>query len=182
MNTRKPQVENLEVKVLNFNPKSISEALHIPEEAVLREFTDGRVISRFSEYWGAKLYNFEKYSNSNHKDTDGAIHTESLGDIGVSIKTLTKAGIRFQNSKNVGSGRKCSPEDLLDAILSAPRILIVDVVEFPKVSFVMLTSQTIGKWVYQKSLGINGLKREKFYELLSQTHNIHYVEQVLAGV
>jgi len=94
----------LQVYNLSFNPKKIGDALCITENQVRDEFSDGRVISRFSEYWASRLYNFQKCKSSNEAGYDGTI-TLKLTKIKVGVRSLTKSGIKFQQSKYIGSGR-----------------------------------------------------------------------------
>lgn len=120
----------------DFDVNAIASALGISVEAVLKEFKDGRVISRFTEHWCAELYNFVKNDSSDAEGFDGFVPSEGgLGDQKIAVRTLTARGIKFQQSKYIGSGRCCTQENLIESLQMADYELVVDCIGFPTVLF-----------------------------------------------
>ena len=118
---------------LKLDVNNLAKSLGISEEAVVKEFTDGRVISRFAEHWAARLYNFDKAVNSNQKGYDGVFITP-LVNLRIGVRSLTKSGIKFQDSKYIGSGRNCNTENLIESVNSFDVEIVVDIIEFPDIS------------------------------------------------
>ena len=134
-------------------------------DQVLKEFTDGRVISRFSEHWAAVLFEFEKSKNTNEKSTDGKIVHPLLGSIRIGVRSLTNSGIKFQDSKYIGSGRKCDDEALIESISKIDFEIVVDIIDFPQIYFVPINSKDLMDAFEAGKLTCNGLRRRLFYEL-----------------
>jgi len=114
----------LVVSVLEFDPAAIANALKITPEQAIGALQDGRGAWPFSEIWGERLYEFIKHSNTNQPASDGAVALSQLGDMNVSVKALTRGGVKFQQSKFVGYGRSGainSQSHELSSGMSAPR-------------------------------------------------------------
>jgi len=147
-------------------PQQIAEALKISVESVTKEFQDGRVISRFAEYWAAELFGFHKHNGSNIPLTDGELTTPQMGSIKVSVRTLTKRGIKFQQSKFIGYGRSCNKENLIKSIEEVDKFCVVDITNFPKITLVLLDTKVLLRWIREEKLSQVGLNKVKFYTLL----------------
>ncbi len=150
------------------NVAELSAALKITPDEVIREFRDGRVISHFAEIWGNRIFGYAKHLNSNYRGSDASIDLGNMGPFEISVRSLTEAGIRFQRSVNTGGGRKpASQEDVIDAINAVDRVVVVDIREFPLVSFMALNSKWLLKKAYEKAITPNGLKAKRFYNLVN---------------
>src|SRR5688500_2813713 len=99
---RKPK---LVISKINFDANAIAAALKVTPEQTIAALRDGRGAWPFSELWGAHLYEFIKHANTNQPFSDGAVALGQLRDVNVSVKALTRGGIKFQQSKYVGFGR-----------------------------------------------------------------------------
>ena len=66
---------SIKIYKLTFDCQRIADALWIHYADANKEFHDGRVVSRFSEYWAGKLYGFKKSNNSNQAAYDGTIES-----------------------------------------------------------------------------------------------------------
>jgi hypothetical protein len=113
---------------------AISHALKITPSDVVAKFRDGRVTSWFAEIWGERLFRYTKHPNSNHPGSDASIDLGAMGPFEISVRSLTNAGIRFQKSANIGSGRSASQSDVDDAIAGVDRVVVVDIRDFPKLT------------------------------------------------
>jgi len=152
---------------LVFNPQKIADALWIAPEDVITYLTDGRVAAKFAEIWVSNLYGLNLATNSNEKGSDAFLPTDvpMLGNdtLSASVKTLTKSGIKFQMSKFVGSGRTCTKDDLLNSILEAYLMAVVDIIDFPNVLVTVVKQKTLVKAVINGNLTLTGWNREKYY-------------------
>ncbi len=157
---------------MTFDAKAIADALNLTESVVVNEFRDGRVASRFTEHWGAKIYGYLKHKNTNASDSDGQIKAGDLPNaLTISVKSLTKSGVKFQHSKFIGSGRGCTFDDLKDSIKSVDLYLIVDISEFPELIFLPIRSVVLLSWVKEDKLTPRGLSKRAFYENLSKDYS-----------
>lgn len=150
---------------LDFDIDSLASALHISKQAALEEFQDGRVAARFAEHWASHLFHFIKHP-SNYPRSDGKIKTNGIGDIEISVKTLTHNGVKFQRSKHVGMGRTCTKDDLINSLSDVDRFCIVDITTFPNVKIILISSQIIMGWVVNNQLTPSGISKTKFYDLI----------------
>jgi hypothetical protein len=144
-------------------PAKVAEALWISEEDVVREFSDGRVTSRFGEIWAGKLYEFNKCENTNESGYDGLIEHPLVGRIRVGVRSLTKSGIKFQMSKFTGSGRTCTIEDLRTSIAAMDFEIVMDIVDSPIVHMVPVKAEDLMGLVTAGELTPSGLNRSSFY-------------------
>lgn len=152
-----------------FDPQRIADALWIRRSQAEKEFKDGRVVSRFSEYWTEKLYGFKKSDNSNTAMYDGYILNPLLGKIYVSVRSLTKAGIKFQQSKFIGSGRKCSKQDLLESMSGIDFEIVVDITDFPCVMISVVAAEKLTNMIRNGGLTPSGLNRSNYYKKMFHT-------------
>ena len=76
---------------------------------------------------------------------------------------MTNSGIRFQQSKYIGSGRTCNKELLLKSLDDVDFIIIVDIINFPQIKFIPVPSSTIIGLINNDSLTHNGYRENSFY-------------------
>lgn len=155
------------VKRVVFDAPAIAKALHVPESVAVAKFKDGRVAGQWTELWGARLYAYVVHGHANVPATDGAVSAAALGDLGVSVKSLTARGVKFQQSVYVGAGRSCSQGDLINSISKSDRHLVVDVRAFPTVDFVVLTSTWLLNKAHAGALTPGGWSGGRLYDELS---------------
>jgi hypothetical protein len=162
-----------------FDPQIIADALWINYDQAEKEFKDGRVVSRFSEYWTEKLYGFKKSSNTNTAMYDGYITNPLLGKLYISVRSLTKSGIRFQQSKFIGSGRHCNRDDLINSISNIDFEIVVDIVDFPCVMLSVVSAGNLLEKIKSGRITPSGLNRIKYYkELFNTTFNKMDVKKI----
>jgi hypothetical protein len=148
---------------MKIDTDTLSESLLISPDECMDAFSDGRVISRFSEYWVCKALGFTKHSNTNHKSSDA--HCNGFE---ISIRSLTKNGIRFQDSRFIGAGRTCSRQDLIDSVEATDRWAVCDINDFPYIHIYQLRSMTIRQWVTEGEVTPSGLTPSKFVKLMNR--------------
>ncbi|MBE7184511.1 MAG: hypothetical protein INR68_08910 [Methylobacterium mesophilicum] len=169
----------LVVTKIEFNPQSIAEALRIEPDQVISAFRDGRGAWPFSEIWGAKLYEFIKHGNTNVPFSDGAIALEQLRDVNVSVKALTRGGIKFQQSKFVGFGRRTDKEGLIASLEACDRVVIVDLTEFPTVSFLPVDGTRLVSAAHKGALTTTGWSKAALMKWLQATYAVSEVTLAL---
>jgi hypothetical protein len=155
-------------KMIVLNPKMISVAVWVSENDANDTFSDGRVASRFTEKWASRIYNLIMSKNTNNPGSDADIQTGNilLGNIPVGVRSLSKAGIKFQQSKFIGSGRTCTIDNLIESIKAVEIEIVVDIADAPKIKFIPIYSKILLKMISDGVLTPNGLTRNKFYTVL----------------
>jgi hypothetical protein len=174
---------------VTFDAENLAKSLMVPTDVAIKEFKDGRVISRFSEHWCAKLYRFQKNTSSDEKGYDGYIEVGELGTKYIAIRSLTNQGIRFQLSIYQGGGRVCTQENLIDSLSNVDYELIVDCMDFPVVRFLPVDAKILLNLANQRlpkkddkfsfALNPSGLKPRMFYErcFKKQVDELQFVDK-----
>lgn len=103
----------------------ISQALKITPADLVDKFQDGRISSWFAEIWGERLFKYTKHLNTNYPGSDASIDLGAMGPFEISVRSLTKRGIKFQKSANIGSGRRATQDDVDNAVASVERVVVV---------------------------------------------------------
>jgi hypothetical protein len=165
----------LVVSVVEFNVASIAKALKLEPAQITAAFQDGRGAWPFSELWGERLFEFVKHSNSNEPSSDGAVALDQLRNVNVSVKALSKAGVKFQQSKFVGYGRTTTKENLIASVEACDRVVVVDITEFPKVRFIPLDGTRLVSAVHNRKLTANGWSKARLLNWLSETYDVSEV-------
>ena len=158
-----------------FDLEALSAALKLNPNEVRLAFRDGRGAWPFSEMWGEKLFEFVKHANSNHPTSDGAVALEQLRNVNVSVKALSPAGVKFQQSKFVGIKRTGTKEDLLASVEACDRVVVVDVTDFPEVRFIPIDGTRLVSAVHRNELGLNGWKPVRLRRWLEATYSVSEV-------
>lgn len=153
-------------KTVRKDAKQIASALEVSVEAVVNGFRDGRVAAPWLEEWASNLYRFDKHANSNTAYTDGQVETNGIGPIGVQVKSLTQGGVKFQQSKFVGSGRSCEQADLERSIRAVDKFCVVDITQFPFLEFYLIDSKILLTWTLTGKLTCSGLSPNKFRSMV----------------
>lgn len=168
----------LVISSIVFDVDAIAAGLKLVPDQVVTALRDGRGAWPFSEFWGERLYEFVKHSNTNEPSSDGAVALDQLRNVNVSVKALSKAGVKFQQSKFVGSGRRTTKADLIASVESCDRVVVVDITEFPVVRFIPIDGTRLVSAVHTDELGIAGWKRSKLSKWLDATYDVSEVKLV----
>jgi hypothetical protein len=166
---------NLVISRIEFDSAVIAQALKITEEEATTALRDGRGAWPFSEIWGGRLYEFIKHSNTNVPLSDGAVALGQLRDATVSVKALTRGGLKFQQSKFVGYGRGTDRDGLVSSIEASDRVVVVDITEFPIVRFLPLDSTRLVSAAHTGRLTVNGWSKQKLYAWVSEVYDVSEV-------
>jgi hypothetical protein len=161
---------------LTFDLAKLSEALRLSSDVVQAAFRDGRGAWPFSEKWGERLFEFATHANTNMPVSDGVHQLQRLGDLSVSVKALTRAGVKFQQSKDVGSGRKSDRAKLIASLEGCDRVVVVDITSFPEVVFYPIDTRRLLSAAHSGRLGIGGWSPIQFKAWISETYHLGVVE------
>lgn len=154
---------------MRLDPEKIGRALVIAPATAIQEFQDARVASRFAEHWAAALFGYLKHKDTNAPGSDGTAYFGAFGPHKVSHKCLSKAGVKFQRSSFVGSGRECTKEDLIQSIAEVDYFCICDIRSFPELKMLSIKTRLVRRWIDDGKLTPSGLSPRRFYELLGET-------------
>ena len=149
------------------NINLLAEALLMPEQDCVDEFRDGRVASRFTEHWAARIFGFKRHRRD-HPGSDGYYVLPEGDEIRGAVRTLTESGIKFQDSKYIGSGRSCSQQDLTRSIRNTDMWIVFDIRNFPIVEPIKVRTSILEYWIEQGDLTTAGLSAVKFAMLLNR--------------
>lgn len=165
----------LVVSKIEFDAAEIAGAMRISRDQAIAALRDGRGAWPFSEMWGERLFEFIKHSNTNNPFSDGAVALEQLRDVTVSVKALTRGGIKFQQSKYVGSGRGTNKTGLIASLEACDRIVVVDIRDFPIVSFIPIDATRLLSAAHTNILTVNGWSATSLYNWLRATYDVREV-------
>ena len=152
----------------------IARALRIAETDAVEKFRDPRVVSWFAEIWGETLFGFRRHVSSNHAGSDAALALGAIGRFDISVRCFNKGAIKFQKSKFIGSGRKASLEDLTRSVEEVERIVLVDLREFPKLSFYPIDSKSILRLIRNGGLTAGGITPKRISVWVKQEFSLIY--------
>ena len=128
--------------------------------------------SWFAEIWGERLFSYKKHPNTNYPGSDASIDLGAIGPFEISVRSLTRAGIKFQKSRNIGSSRSATQSDVYDAIAEVERVVVVDIRVFPNLTFIPLDSKWLLRQAHAGVLTARGLTAARFYGLLTEEFDI----------
>jgi hypothetical protein len=152
----------------------IALALRIAEVDVVEKFRDPRVVSWFAEIWGETLFGYRRHPSSNHPGSDAQLSLGAIGRFDISVRCFNKGNIKFQKSKFIGSGRKTTSEDLIKSVEDVERIIIVDLRDFPLLSFYPIDSKSILRLIRNGDLTASGLTPKRLDVWLAQEFSLRY--------
>lgn len=152
--------------------KDISKALRISEQDAIAKFQDARVTSWFAEIWGERLFNYTKHASANQAGSDAAIALGAIGRFDIGVRCFFRNTIKFQKSKFIGSGRSATKDDLIASLEDVERYVIVDLRQFPVLSFYPLDTKALLKLVYTDQLTTNGISPSRFDTWIAGTFNV----------
>jgi hypothetical protein len=86
----------------------------------------------------------------------------------LSVRCLTKCGVKFQLSEFMGKGRTCDIDDLIYSIDSYPYFVIVDITAYGKWNLFILESAELLRCVHNGTLKPSGWRKKSFYEHIAK--------------
>jgi hypothetical protein len=154
--------------------EQIARALRIAEIDAIEKFKDPRVASWFAEIWGETLFGYRRHPSSNHPGSDAELSLGAIGRFDISVRCFNNGNIKFQKSKFIGSGRKGTPDDLIKSVEDVERVVIVDLRDFPGLSFYPVDSKAVLRLIRTGGLTNNGLTPKRFDSWIEKEFALEY--------
>lgn len=129
--------------------------LGLSKRRLLEVMQDGRVAAHFAEAW----------LDEDIWDIPSEV-LEAVQDGRARVRVLTKQ-VRFQDSKQMGVGRSCTPEQLTEAVGRFECFVIFDMEIFPRVKVHLIPGSVVNDWAQKGLLKVAGIPRSTFYHLLA---------------
>ena len=149
---------------MEWDLSQISRALKLTESDVIEYFTDGRRVSficerKIRDQVGGKL-----------AKTEGAGYDLLQDQKKWEVRSITKGGTYFSPSFQVGSGRKFDEEGFLKKLDEIEGYILCDILEFPKIPYWRITSETVRSWYDNNQIGVRASTSRK--NILSLINNL----------
>ena len=158
-----------ENNILHWNIDKLSEALKIDIKSVKDYFTDGRRISFILERRLAKEFIKGKLAESEKSGYD----IDDPGGGKWEVRSITKGGVYFTPSGQVGRGRKFNKKEFLNKVKEIKGYIVCDVTSFPNVPFWAISSEDVSMWWQKGLLGKNAkISRKKSLDLIRTLYSI----------
>jgi len=148
---------------LEWNIEDVAKALKISPEDVKTYFTDGRRVSfilerRIANEFIKGILALSEGAGYDLMDSSGGKWE---------VRSITKRGIFFNPSRDVGSGRKFDEGRFLEKLNEIKGYIVCDVVRFPAIPFWIITASEVLNWWQTGKLQSNArVSRSKVLELL----------------
>lgn len=144
----------------------IATAFMVPFERLLAVLSNGRAFSP----WGEEICQVIGQAVLHaHRDIKGSDGISQNGDL-ISIKSLTKQGVKIQMSVFTGAGRSCSMDQLRLSARHAQFHLIVDITDLSCLRVSALPQDLLLAWIDAGLLTPSGIgSPEEFYALIEAT-------------
>jgi len=147
-------------KYLKWDISKLKTALELSEEDVKKYFTDGRRVSFLTERMIVKKY------NGILSPSEGAGYDVIMpGGKKWEVRSLTK-NVYFCPSKMVGSSRSFDEKGFLNKLDEIEGYYICDILQFPKIPYVTISSKVIRDHYFSGELGkTSRITRKTFFNL-----------------
>jgi hypothetical protein len=151
---------------LKWDLEKLAEAFGVTQDDIREYLTDGRRVSFIIE---RRL----KWENPNWTlaPSEGAGYDLRDPQGGLwEVRSITKDGVYFNPSFQVGSGRKFEEIGFQEKLRGIKGFILSDIVEFPIVDVFVVPVDDVKGWHKSKLLGANAkVSRKKFLEKLAPT-------------
>ncbi len=148
---------------LTWDASLMAAALMISEAEVRAYFTDGRRISFLVERRIRDAHPGWAMAASEGADHDLVDPQGRFWE----VRSLTRGGIYFTPSNQVGSGRKFNEEGLLAKLRGVQGFLVSDITTFPEITVHVIPARSVARWYAAGLLGPSAkIGRTKFLNAL----------------
>ena len=144
---------------LQWDIEKLSEAFQVTKDDVREYFTDGRRVSFIIERrlkWDHPGWQLAPSEGAGYdlKDPDGGLWE---------VRSVTKGGVYFTPSNQVGSGRKFNEDGFQGKLSGIKGFILTDIEKFPSMDVYVLPVTNVIRWHKQGLLGANAkISRAKF--------------------
>jgi len=163
------EIENNPDKFLSWDLQALQSSLKLTANEIEQYFTDGRRVSFLIERRVAREILNGKLAPSEKSPYD----IEDSSGRKWECRSLSKGGIYFSPSSNVGSGRKFSKFDFFKKLELIYGYVIADISLFPMVPLFFITSTQVLRWWENGKLKKDAsISRKKMIILLTSEEGI----------
>lgn len=151
--------------VLHWAVEELAEALRIPVADVRLYMTDGRRISFLIERRLCRENDGWELAPSEGAAFDLLDPSGGKWE----VRSLTRGGIYFTPSNQVGKGRRFDERDFIAKLSEVEGFLVSDIESFPHIPVFEVSSADVRKWYLAGKLGANAkVSRSKFLSLIHE--------------
>ena len=108
------------------------------------------------------MLGFRRHASSNYPGSDAQLALGPIGRFDISVRCFNKGNIKFQKSKFIGSGRSATSDDLIRSVEDVERVVVVDLRDFPLLSFYPIDSKAILRLIRTGQLTTSGMTPRRF--------------------
>ena len=149
---------------MTWDSEELAKAFKVTVDDITEYLTDGRRVSFIIE---RRL----KWEHPGWKlaPSEGAGYDLSDPDGGLwEVRSITRGGVYFNPSNQVGSGRKFAEEGFLAKLAGIRGFILSDIVGFPTVDVFVVPIEYVNHWYRNRELGANAkVSRDKFLQKLA---------------
>ena len=149
---------------IDWDIDKLSEAFRVTENDVREYFTDGRRVSFIIERrlkWDHPGWELAPSEGAGYdlKDPDGGLWE---------VRSVTRGGVYFTPSNQVGSGRKFNESGFQDKLSGVKGFILTDIEKFPSMDVYVVPVANVIRWHSTNKLGANAkVSRAKFLNELA---------------
>ena len=149
---------------IDWDVDKLSEAFRVTKDDVREYFTDGRRVSFIIERrlkWDHPGWELASSEGAGYdlKDPKGGLWE---------VRSVTKSGVYFTPSNQVGSGRRFNENGFQEKLSSVMGFILTDIENFPSMDVYVVPVQNVIRWHNQGLLGANAkVSRSKFLNKLA---------------
>ena len=142
----------------------LARAFRVREEDILEYLTDGRRVSFIIERrlkWEHQGWDLAPSEGAGYdlRDPNGGLWE---------VRSVTRSGVYFNPSSQVGSGRKFNEVGFIKKLESIRGFILSDIVQFPTVDVFVVPVEYVVRWYRAGQLGANAhVRRAVFLERLA---------------
>lgn len=146
---------------ITWDVPKLADAFRVTVDDVEEYFKDGRRVSFIIERrlkWDHPGWSLAPSEGAGYdlRDPDGGLWE---------VRSVTKGGVYFTPSNQVGAGRKFSEDGFQSKLLAIKGFILADIEMFPEVDVYVVPVGNILRWHSQGLLGVNAkISRSKFIE------------------
>ena len=148
---------------MTWDEDELAKAFKVTATDVREYLTDGRRVSFIIERrlkWENRGWSLAPSEGAGYDllDPDGGLWE---------VRSITRGGVYFTPSNQVGSGRRFAEEGFLAKLRQVRGFILADIVEFPVVTLFKVPAEVVQHWYQQGMLGAGAkVSRAVFYSRL----------------
>lgn len=136
---------------LEWDLEVLAKAFRVSEEDIREYLTDGRRASFIIERrlkWEHAGWSLAPSEGASHdlRDPEGELWE---------VRSITRGGVYFNPSNQVGSGRRFEEGGFLNKLNSIRGYILTDIVQFPSVEIFVVPVEHVRRWYESGLLGMN---------------------------